>query len=243
MNWDIELARVMIFTDDQTHDAADLWHKVTGAFPDSMSRRGLPPPQLSIASGLYKDLNVVIAVQIGRIEMAIGPVDNSNGSKPPPMIASRDADAFIKTARELSGTLVALVPGIRFAVHSQLAKETRSEADGVELLNGFLGNVFPKNADSVNFQFNIREPHERHELSLNRLCKWGVVQMVFFGLSVDGSNRISSQGTAPSYRAFLHLDINNPGSKNPLSPEEAKELLARLWEQESAIRARGRDAL
>lgn len=247
MQWQGEVLKSIIFPVSLPRDAGELWREIAGEMPDNSQRRGLPPPLLSTASGIWKGFTLNVIAQQGRVEANLTAVDPSPaGPAPIPPIPTSKIVVAINLIREAAAKLLTGQPSVRFAAATQYVQRVESVGDGVKVLNAELKNIFPSVAESPLFQVNVRKPLTKPIAGeMNRLCKWGVASIGNVAITLDQRGNVVG-GMSPdqvSHFAFAHYDINNKPFDRPLTDAEAATLTELLWKEEALLREGGFGAL
>lgn len=244
--WQGEILKAITFPVTVTRDAPQIWEAVTGARPDNSAKRGLPPPLLSTASGVWRDFQLNVFVQSNRIEANITALDpNPNKPIPIPPIPEEDFEKALMIVRELAVALTADAPLLRMGAAAQLVRRVETYEAGVKQLNAELDGVFPSQATDAVHQFNVRRPLSAGAGEMNRLCKWGVSTVGTLGVTIDQTgnvSRVPMEDDAATY-SFLHLDINNVPFTVPASANDCARVARELWDEVVAIRDGGIDVL
>jgi hypothetical protein len=229
--WFAESIRVTAFCDDPPTDAASLWWaQFVGRPPEREEIKPLeglkriegPLPGLDPKLGR---LNLL--TQVGRVDWVVGSVGSTLGAMP--MLGSYNdiAQALINVvgAWLSSGP----VPIRRLAWGATLNKPASTREEGYALMAKMLPFDLP--ADSSDLVFRINRPIASsvdHNLTLNRLMTWGVLQVDTVALgSDDAVGRI-----VPGSSVFvcrLELDISTPpGRSEPLPSDAIDKLLTEM---------------
>jgi hypothetical protein len=243
--WQGETLKAITFPLVVKEDAATIWHRITGEFPDNAVKKGLQPPLLSIAAGDWRGFTLNIVLQPGRVEANITMVDpNPQGPEPvPPIPVSRLSEAYA-VIQDVAQAIVEDQPYTRLGAASQLVIPVKNAAEGIAILNDELHDVFRRSDDSVLYQTNLRKvllalPGR----SMNRLCKWGVVTVGSIGLAVRGDQIAAMPKETSITLAYWHLDMNTVPLEEPIGQAQVRTLFKELWVEEERVRAGGIDVL
>jgi hypothetical protein len=245
--WQGEILKCILFPVLVNKDASTIWTAIAGGSPDNFQKRGLPPPMLSVAQGVWRDVQMNVFVQSNRVEVNVTRVDESPDKPTPiPPIAAADLETKIALMREIALSAATEVGALRrIAAVSQLVQEVPSVEDGVTLLNRELSGIFPPNCTDPLYQINVRRPFKSSSAEMNRFCKWGVSVVGAVGVTVDQSGGLSRfQSEETKTYAFLHIDTNTVPSETAMIEAAAARILSKeLWDEERNIREKGRRAL
>lgn len=244
--WQGEILKAITFPVTVTRDAPAIWAALTGSSPDNSARRGLPPPLLSTAVGLWRDFQLTVLVQSNRIEANITAVDPNPGQPVPiPPIPSEHLDQAMAVIREVADALTRDAPMHRVGAAVQFVRPTESYKAGIALLNREIDDLFPLIATDALYQLNVRKPLISCPGEINRLCKWGVATVGPVSIAIDQGGNVSRvpTGEVAATFSFLHLDINNVPFTEPASLEVIRSVGRELWDEVAKIRDGGFDAL
>lgn len=244
--WQGEILKAITFPVTVTRDAPAIYESLTGASPENSTRRGLPLPLLSTASGLWRDLQLTVLVQSSRIEANITAVDPNPGTPVPiPPIPSENLEQALATIRDAAGALCFDAPMQRIGAAAQFVRPAESYERGIAFLNKEIDDLFPPAATDALYQLNIRKPLTSNVGEMNRLCKWGVATVGALGITIDqGGNvsRVPMGDDAPIF-SFLHLDINNVPFTEPTPQAITRSVTDELWSEVERLHAGGFNVL
>lgn len=202
-------------------DAKNLWGRVfPGDEPDQYQKATASPTLVSTASGEREGCGVAISVQVGRINLIIGPVQPNGLAGPqdgPPRLANvpeitlRLGNYLKRISANYKITRAAIV--VDFAKTAPLELVSRMMLDEIPFLN------LPKDSTDINIQFNVRRSLKIDpDIALNRLCNWVTGQVGFLvGNGLVSPNQISltpyigmkvDVNTAPEHN-ISHLEIES----------------------------------
>jgi hypothetical protein len=247
MEWDIEIAKALLFSAAPTADAATIFNQMTGAMPDNFQKSQLPPGLLSAAAGSWNGFTLTVTTHPGRVEACFTALDLQQATGGPQALIPRSQfENLFGLARATGIKLAEQIPGVRYAAAAQLAVDMQQEKLAVEMINRHIGNKFPDDADSVQFQLNRRVEYPKLKgVAINRLVRWGAVKLMTVPITVDGAGRVMSGAVqnAEIVRPYFHLDINNVTLSAPLDPNGSKEIMTFLWDEADRLMANGYHAL
>lgn len=245
--WQGEVFKSIFFPAGPPKPAGEIWQLATGALPENVQNKGLPPPLLSTASGDWNGWQIAIGVQPNRIEINLTNVDPAPSSPAPiPPIPLDRVDNAIAALRQITDIVAKDMPITRFGAAGQFVQPAPSLEAAVAIINANLASIFPDDADSILYQLNRRTDLRAVDGSvMNRLCKWGVAVLNTLGIAVDQSgNVVKVPGVGePVHYAYLHLDMNNNPFDQPIAGAEMKSMIDELWSEVIKIRDGGRNAL
>lgn len=244
MAWAGEVLRIVFWPATAGQDAPELFQLIAGQSADNTQKKGLALPVLSLAAGEWRGFALTVAVQVGRFEAALTMVDpEPTAPTLVPHIPRELLSEAIDAMRILTEKLSDIGPANRLAAHMQLVEALDTVEAGTAFLNAELGNIFPAEADHIQYQLNVRRAVD--DLSINRIAKWGVITVSTMQVALDagGSNVLAPVKGEERHLTFLHLDINNVPQESPMAPAAEKALGKVLWDEADKIMKGGKRAL
>lgn len=219
--WTAESLRVSTFhAADALQGVANLWQQVVGNEPESsVSNR---PLGIQAYSGRHADMALVLQIQHGATQ---GRIDWISSIFP----GTADGAATVSLPR-MSEQFFALMgrwlercpPTNRLAVGAALVMRITTPAEGHEILSRYLNFDIDAGVSSdFHYQANRQRPSVTvPTISINRLTKWSVVQMILQTISITGQGAaIAPAQQQQEYFCRLELDINTvPLPDNQLLP-------------------------
>jgi hypothetical protein len=240
--WLADSIRVTAFCDDPPTDAASVWWaQFVGRPPEREEIKPLeglkriegPLPGLDPKLGR---LNLL--TQVGRVDWVVGSVGSMPGAMP--MLGS-----YNDIAQELINLLGAWLrsspaPIRRLAWGATLNKPATTREEGYGLMAKMLPFDLP--ADSSDLVFRINRPIASsvdHDLTLNRLMTWAVLQVDTVALGLDNTVGRIVPGSSV-FICRLELDISTPPGRNePLPKDEVEKLLTEMFDTSMSIAESG----
>jgi hypothetical protein len=202
MKWEADGIQAVIFTPPGVHqnDAITQWGSLfPGDSPDSFQKAAASSPTLnSAASGEREGYAVSLNVQVGRIDLNVGPtvgiIHAATPESPPRMSDVRDV--VHKTAA-LANRIIAAVQPIRIAIVLDLAVTVPYGNELATFVEALPEIPLPAAALEPTFQLNVRRPFNADpSIRMNRLCYW-TTGTVGFMQAFQGPKAVSNVQMTP----------------------------------------------
>jgi hypothetical protein len=203
--WSAVLLRLTAFPAPSAEFAQqNWWFEVVGDQP--AKRQEEPRKALRREDGPFAKANLTLISQPQRIDW----IYKSTEEYEPIGQFTETLDQFIPAMKRW---LESTPPILRLAFGATMVIPTENRESGYRILSPFLRNVQidPKNSSDLVYQINRPRPAKTKisGLSLNRLCKWSVIQLNETQITVDSVGRsVANLPSKVSYFCELTLDLS-----------------------------------
>jgi hypothetical protein len=245
-SWKTESLRLTVFPspNQQFVQRNNWWISTVGTDPDTISEQ--PRSAVYQAMGaVTPESQLLLSVQPDRIDWQLSASDKHREAEGLPTIGSLD-EALSIIVPKLEAWLQHQCPECqRLALGVVLLRQVLSRVEGYERLKPYLPAVTLDPENSTDFSYSINRPRmsEREGVSINRLSRWGVVNLKTFRLAHLGAAGLTQvlEPLAGDYFACrLELDISTPAERqSPFSRSAAINILRELVGFANEIADRG----
>ena len=201
--WRAEMLRLTAFTSAQlTNQSSEWWQQITGAQPESISSK--PAIGVHSAEGTTETFRFILNIVPGRIDLIAAPNPSENTPTP-------DLGSFVTLAKSFVAYLEPWLkscsfPIARIAFGSTVRILVNDRVEGYKVLAELLPTVQIDPEGTTDFMYQINRPIKSKHISglkLNRLCKWGVLDIQLLPFSEN------SQPIQHTHFCRVELDLSS----------------------------------
>ena len=230
MPWVAESFRMTAFVAEPFDESKLSWWKALAlSSPEATSAR--PPQGEYVAEGSWNGNRLRLELGVGRIDWTeAGPVSPDN-------IFPTIPDVEVSFDRFIGATEAWLkeskVNPQRLAVGAILRIPVSDREEGYEQLKKYLPSLTVDTKNSRDLLYQINRPRDsktRPDVTVNRLTKWGVIQINAFAV---GPSSIAASNAPLAHFCRLEIDVSSGASATPNLQQIAVPFLREL--QEAAI--------
>lgn len=236
--WLSESLRLTVFRDAVDVDSLDHWWTEFVGHPverdEAKPMEGFRRIEGEMPGLDEHEARLSLAAQAGRVDWHIRPKEVSPFALPAIGPFPGAAEAFVKLGKKWMAE--ASIETGRIALGAILVLPVESREEGYSKMSSLLRMDLPPDASDFTFRINRPVASEAlHDLTLNRLMTWAVVQLS--AVSLDGSGEIPGSG---ALACRLEMDISTQtGREEALPMAEEGSILEELWNIAKEIAAEG----
>jgi hypothetical protein len=241
-DWDVESLRLSIFhqVGSATSQQAELWQKVTGYEPESISSQ--PQNRVTRATGRIGENNLLLATQDQRIDWLIRPIVGPN-QQPAPVSTLRGVESTSPILQKAMRCSLETIPVVlRLAFAPTLVRQVPDSKEGLRQLSRCLPRVDLNSIEAVDFVYQVNRRRFSQSVShiqINRLARWSTEHIEGVEIEMAPSEQPRLRPIEDVLTRKLNLDINTAPGTNAMANDRIPSLFDELMALASELAIEG----
>jgi hypothetical protein len=243
LSWEAEAFRASgLFPPGVTLAVAPLWHLLLDQSPEQVIE--LPQQGARQEAGSFGHGQLVISQTANRVDLIYAPKQaQPSGPVPigtnPALQSIGEFEASMEEFKPIVQRWLGTAKSIgRLAFAPTLLHKTATVREGYEKLARLLPyvKVDPDGSSEMVWQINRKRPSKVLQgKNINRLSKWGLIQLRMVGFAVEQEAIFPVSTGAPQQAVRVELDFNTEDINDPIPPEALVPLFSELCDMAQEI--------